>query len=84
MTIPESILALFLFLTLYKVSKLMANQSDLQAALDAQAAVIKEVQAEVAKLEAGQNPVVDLAPQVAQVEAQTAALQALLPAPPSA
>ena len=84
MTIPESILALFLFLTLYKVNKLMATQADLQAALDAQKAVITQVQAEVAKLQAGQNPVVDLAPQVAQLEAQTAELQALLPAPPSA
>lgn len=58
----------------------MANQADLQAALDAQAGVISKVEAEVAVLQSGQAPAVDLAPQVAQVQAQTARLEALVPA----
>ncbi len=54
------------------------TQADLQSALDAQEAVIKELQAQPAPA-----PAPDLTPQVQQLEAQTAQLQALLPATPA-
>jgi prefoldin subunit 5 len=61
-----------------QVNQLMMDQTDLQTALDAQEVVIKELQAQPAPA-----PAVDLTPQVQQLEAQTAALQALLPAAPA-
>ena len=65
---------------------MIKTQADMQASLDAQAAVITQVEtqqaaekAEIASLQASQSAPVDLTPQVEQLDAQTARLQALLP-----